>query len=69
MPRTGLTADQIKERAVEAALVRMREVGFEKVRLTEIAKELGVSHAALRAFQGQIGPAGRRFANMAAKIG
>jgi AcrR family transcriptional regulator len=47
MPRTGLTADQIKEKAIEATLRKMREVGFEKVRLTDIAKELKVSHAAL----------------------
>lgn len=47
MPRTGLTAEQIKEKAIDATLTKMREVGFEKVRLTDIAKELGVSHAAL----------------------
>lgn len=47
MPRTGLTAEQIKEKAIEATLVKMREVGFDKVRLTDIARELGVSHAAL----------------------
>ncbi len=47
MPRTGLTAEQIKEKAIEATLVKMREVGFEKVRLTDIAKELRLSHAAL----------------------
>jgi AcrR family transcriptional regulator len=47
MPRTGLTAEQIKEKAIEATLTKMREVGFEKVRLTDIAKELKVSHAAL----------------------
>lgn len=49
MPRTGLTAEQIKEKAIEATLTKMREVGFEKVRLTDIAKELRVSHAALYA--------------------
>ena len=47
MPRTGLTAEQIREKAIEATLVKMREVGFEKVRLTDIARELKVSHAAL----------------------
>lgn len=47
MPRTGLTAEQIKEKAIEATLAKMREVGFEKVRLTDIAKELRLSHAAL----------------------
>lgn len=47
MPRTGLTADQIKTKAVEAAMVQMRHQGFDKVRLTDIAKQLGVTHAAL----------------------
>jgi AcrR family transcriptional regulator len=47
MPRTGLTAEDIKEKAIDSTLARMREVGFEKVRLTDIAKELKVSHAAL----------------------
>jgi AcrR family transcriptional regulator len=47
MPRTGLTASEIKAKAVEVAMVKMRAEGFDKVRLTEIAKELGVSHAAL----------------------
>lgn len=47
MPRTGLTNEQIREKAIEATLAKMREVGFEKVRLTDIAKELKVSHAAL----------------------
>jgi len=47
MPRTGLTAEDIRDRAIDATVVKMREVGFEKVRLTDIAKELGVSHAAL----------------------
>jgi len=47
MPRTGLTAEQLKEKAIDCALVHMRQVGFNKVRLSDIAKELGVSHAAL----------------------
>lgn len=47
MPRTGLSAEDIKEKAIDAAVVKMREVGFEKVRLTDIARELHVSHAAL----------------------
>jgi len=47
MPKTGLTSDQIKERALELTIFRMRKFGFEKVRLSEIAKDLGVSHAAL----------------------
>lgn len=47
MPRTGLTAEQLKEKAIDHALQHMRQVGFNKVRLSDIAKELGVSHAAL----------------------
>lgn len=47
MPRTGLTASEIKDKAVEATMVQMRQVGFDKVRLTDVAKQLGVSHAAL----------------------
>lgn len=49
MPRTGLTASEIKEKAVDATVLTMRREGFDKVRLTEIAKQLGVSHAALYA--------------------
>ena len=47
MPRTGLTAAEIKTKAVAATMVQMRQEGFDKVRLTDIAKQLGVSHAAL----------------------
>jgi AcrR family transcriptional regulator len=49
MPRTGLSALEIKNKAVEATMVKMRQVGFDKVRLTDVAKKLGVSHAALYA--------------------
>jgi AcrR family transcriptional regulator len=47
MPKTGLTAVQVREKAIDVAIVQMRQNGFEKVRLVDIAKELGVSHAAL----------------------
>ena len=47
MPRTGLTAEDIKEKAIDATVVKIRKLGFEKVRLTDIARELHVSHAAL----------------------
>lgn len=49
MPRTGLSAAEIQKKAIDATVARMRKEGFDKVRLTEIAKELGVSHAALYA--------------------
>lgn len=47
MPRTGMTPDEIKERTLEVAIEHMRKEGFEKLRLTEVAREIGVSHAAL----------------------
>jgi AcrR family transcriptional regulator len=47
MPRTGLSALEIRNKAVEATMAKMRQVGFDKVRLTDVAKKLGVSHAAL----------------------
>ncbi len=49
MPRTGLTAAEIRDKAIAVTAVKMREHGFDKVRLTDIAKELGLSHAALYA--------------------
>lgn len=49
MPRTGLTAAEIRSRAIEVALELIRAHGFEKVRLTDVARELGVSHVALYA--------------------
>jgi AcrR family transcriptional regulator len=47
MPKTGLTAVQIRDKAIDVATAQMRRYGFEKVRLVDIAKDLGVSHAAL----------------------
>lgn len=47
MPRTGLSPEQIKTRAMQIALEQIRAHGFERVRLTEIAQEMGISHAAL----------------------
>jgi AcrR family transcriptional regulator len=49
MPRTGLTAAEIKEKAVDVTIAKMRHDGFDKVRLTDVAKALGLSHAALYA--------------------
>jgi AcrR family transcriptional regulator len=47
MPRTGLTSEEIKEKAVAYAEANIRRFGFEKFRLVDIAKNLGVSHVAL----------------------
>ena len=49
MPRTGLTTEEIRDKAIDAALARMREHGFEKVRLSDVARALDISHAALYA--------------------
>src|SRR5688572_3804074 len=49
MPRTGLSAPEIRNKAIEATMAKMRQVGFDKVRLTDVARKLGVSHAALYA--------------------
>lgn len=47
MPRTGLTPAQLKEKAIDYAMEQMKQVGFSRVTLSDIAKSLGVSHAAL----------------------
>jgi AcrR family transcriptional regulator len=47
MPKTGLTPAAIRDKAIEATLEQMRRHGFDRVRLVDIAKDLGVSHAAL----------------------
>lgn len=47
MPRTGLAPEELKRRAVEVANQRIKSVGYSKLRVTDVAAELGVSHAAL----------------------
>jgi len=47
MPKTGLTSEQLKQKAIACTIERMRKFGYEKVRLSDIAKDLGVTHAAL----------------------
>jgi AcrR family transcriptional regulator len=49
VPRTGLSPAELKEKTLELTVATMRREGFDKVRLSEIAKQLGVSHAALYA--------------------
>lgn len=49
MPRTNLTAQQMRSRAIDLALSRMRAHGFDKVRLSDVAKDMGLTHAALYA--------------------
>lgn len=47
MPKTGLTAAEIRDKAIDVTVEQMRRHGFDRVRLVDIAKDLGVSHAAL----------------------
>jgi AcrR family transcriptional regulator len=47
MPRTGLSPDEIKSKAIEITVEKMRTSGFDKVRLVDVAKTIGVSHAVL----------------------
>jgi AcrR family transcriptional regulator len=47
MPKTGLTATEIRDKAIDVTIEQMRRYGFDRVRLVDIAKDLGVSHAAL----------------------
>jgi AcrR family transcriptional regulator len=47
MPKTGLTATEIRDKAIDITIEQMRRCGFDRVRLVDIAKDLGVSHAAL----------------------
>jgi AcrR family transcriptional regulator len=49
MPRTGLTAEEVREKAIEIAKSQLREFGFEKLRFSDVAKDIGVSHVALYA--------------------
>jgi AcrR family transcriptional regulator len=47
VPKTGLTATEIRDKAIDVTIEQMRRYGFNRVRLVDIAKDLGVSHAAL----------------------
>ena len=49
MARTGLTGDELKARAVDVAGGRIRLVGYDKFRLSDVARDMGISHAALYA--------------------
>ncbi|WP_374944126.1 TetR/AcrR family transcriptional regulator [Sphingomonas sp.] len=49
MPRTGMPAAELRNRAIDLALAGVNRDGFEKVRLSDVARALGVSHAALYA--------------------
>ena len=47
MPKTGLTSDALVEKSLEIAMGNIRRNGLDKFRLIDIARELGVTHAAL----------------------
>ena len=42
-----MTPEEIREKAIEIAQTRLRKLGFEKLRFSDVAKEIGVSHVAL----------------------
>jgi len=44
-----MTSSEVRHKATEATVARIRQHGFEKVRMSDVAKDLGVSHAALYA--------------------
>jgi AcrR family transcriptional regulator len=50
MPRTGLSGTEVRNRAVELTILKIREEGFEHIRLIDIAKDIGVSHVALYSY-------------------
>lgn len=47
MPRTGLNAKELYLKALDAAEEEIRRNGVERLKLTDVARGLGVSHAAL----------------------
>lgn len=49
MPRTGLAPDEIRDRALEIARMLIRDRGPDRLRLTDVARALDVSHTALYA--------------------
>ncbi len=47
MPKTGLSSEEMVEKTLEIAKDTIRRVGLDRFRLVDVARELGVSHAAL----------------------
>ncbi|XDD50839.1 TetR family transcriptional regulator [Leptospira sp. WS92.C1] len=47
MPRTGLTPEELYNKALDSTEEEIRKNGVERLKLTDIARELNVSHAAL----------------------
>lgn len=47
MPRTGLTAEEVKAKAIAAAESNIRTQGLDRTRLVDVARVLGVKHSSL----------------------
>jgi AcrR family transcriptional regulator len=47
MPKTGLTSPELVEKTLEIATGIIRRNGLDKFRLVDVARELGVTHAAM----------------------
>ncbi len=47
MPRTGLTAEELHDRALDAAEEEIRRSGAARMKLTDVARRMELSHAAL----------------------
>lgn len=47
MPKTGLSAQELRKKVLDTAEDEIRKNGVERLKITDIAKELNVSHAAL----------------------
>lgn len=47
MPRTGLTSQEVKDKAILSAESKIKLLGVEKMRLVDVAKDMGVAHTSL----------------------
>ncbi|TGJ98302.1 TetR/AcrR family transcriptional regulator [Leptospira langatensis] len=47
MPKTGLKPEELQEKVLDAAEMEIRRNGVERLKLTDVARTLNVSHAAL----------------------
>ncbi|MBM9502763.1 TetR family transcriptional regulator [Leptospira sp. 201903071] len=50
MPRTGLTPEELYNKALDSTETEIRKNGVERLKLTDIARDLKVSHAVLYKF-------------------
>lgn len=47
MPKTGLKPEELQEKVLDAAEIEIRRNGVERLKLTDVARNLNLSHAAL----------------------